>query len=460
MYIMVRMGAYMGVYWDTRTFYDSLPPQWLEPGPGGQNVLNAGVYPAKPAISREDFLSIVHYVDSLAPVTLQGPPDQLTVAASGAPFAEHPLYSGTQFQPLVSAVKIDERNHQILASFIQQDVVRLSSNGKELGRLGTGTSVVDIDIAPDGRISMSDIGSMKGSDAPKGSFVSAPSFNALKQKPDLAFGPLMRPVQGEWFDADRDGDADLLVCEFGYHLGSLSLYRNQGSKYEKEVLFGDDGATRVHVADINGDGFPDFFALFANADEGIDLFTNDGTGHFTRKRLFRFSPTYGSTALQVLDWDSDGDTDLLYGNGDNADFPPVYKPHHGIRLYTNDGQGNFSQTFYLPLSGVYGLQPRDYDLDGDMDIATVSFYPNYQNRITDSFVYFRNDGGNTFSPFSIANTGTSRWMVMDSGDLDGDGDADIILGAFNVKSSDAEESLYQEWMKNDVPLLWLENTAK
>ena len=54
----------------------------------------------------------------------------------------------------------------------------------------------------------------------------------------------------------------------------------------------------------------------------------------------------------------------------------------------------------------------------------MAFYPNYQGRSEESFIYFENTGGEgyNFAPHTVPQVNISRWMVMDAGDLDGDGD--------------------------------------
>ena len=133
-----------------------------------------------------------------------------------------------------------------------------------------------------------------------------------------------------------------------------------------------------------------------------------------------------------------------------------------MRIYSLGEDLKLEELVYLPMNGAYGTETRDYDQDGDLDIAAVAFYPNYQGRAEESFIYFENTGGEgyNFAPHTVPQVNTSRWMVMDAGDLDGDGDEDIVLGGFNVRSSDASEEMYQRWMANYIPLLILENTLK
>ena len=72
------------------------------------------------------------------------------------------------------------------------------------------------------------------------------------------------------------------------------------------------------------------------------------------------------------------------------------------------------------------------DGDGDMDMLAIAYFPDYAKSKEESLVYLENQGdlkfkASTFPEVNIA----GRWLVMDKGDLDGDGDTDVVLGAFN-----------------------------
>jgi hypothetical protein len=134
-----------------------------------------------------------------------------------------------------------------------------------------------------------------------------------------------------------------VVCEFGNLIGSLSWLENKGdNKYERHIIRAVPGAIRAYVNDYNHDGLPDLWVLFAQGDEGIFLFTNQGHGRFTQQTLIRFPPCYGSSSFELVDFNKDGYPDILYTCGDNADFSPVLKPYHGIYIYLNDGHNHFT----------------------------------------------------------------------------------------------------------------------
>lgn len=461
-HILVRMGAYMGVYNDNVQYYDSVPEKWLEPGIGGARVRAAGIYPAQPVINRADWEALRDYILKHAPTATTAAPGMLPISHSLDRFKATVLRPDAELQPLVTAVAIDPTHRNALhVAFLQQSLLEMSVTGQVRQQVEGLYAPVFIHHTAQG-ITLAEIGSMKGSDHPKGSIQRYASFGSISSKrPDVRFDSLMRPVMARWADLDQDGDEDVVLAEFGYHLGELSWQENLGNgRFTRHTLYPDDGTVAIHVADFTGDGLPDILSLKANADERVDLYTNKGGGQFEAQMLLRFNPTYGCTALEVVDWDRDGKLDFLVANGDNGDYPPILKPNHGIRLYRNQGNAQFAQAQYWPMNGAYGLRVRDFDLDGDPDLAAVSFYPDYKSRPDEAFVYFENQGQQQFKASTFADVGRGRWMVMDAADADGDGDDDIVLGAFNVKSDDCSEATYDQWMQDNVPVMFLENLTR
>ena len=192
---------------------------------------------------------------------------------------------------------------------------------------------------------------------------------------------------------------------------------------------------------------PDIWVLFAQAQEGIFLFTNKGKGaegvpsggvpssgvsHFDEKEILRFSPVHGSSYFEMTDLNNDGFKDILYTSGDNADYSThLLKNFHGVYGYLNDGKNGFKQQFFFPIHGCFKAIARDFDKDGDIDIATISYFPDIKNQPKEAFVYLENKGNLSFKPFTIKEANAGNWLVMDAADIDADGDEDIVLGNFD-----------------------------
>ncbi|MBI1344418.1 MAG: CRTAC1 family protein [Terrimonas sp.] len=118
-----------------------------------------------------------------------------------------------------------------------------------------------------------------------------------KEEKDLDAYLDFEDVAALFFDADHDGDNDLLVCPGGNDLPSnsremqLRLYKNDGQgNFSIDVKAFPVTGMNIAVAtaqDFNGDGYTDLFigARNTTGQYGVDpesyLFVNDGTGHFT-----------------------------------------------------------------------------------------------------------------------------------------------------------------------------------
>ncbi|KKN84084.1 hypothetical protein LCGC14_0292910 [marine sediment metagenome] len=280
--------------------------------------------------------------------------------------------------------------------------------------------------------------------------------------PKLLISNLQRPVAMGYGDLDNDGLEDVVACEFGDLTGKLVWYKNDGSNnYTSNILNTKPGAISAIIKDYNNDGLNDIFVLMSQGDEGIFYYENQGNGIFNEKRLLSFLPLYGSQYMELVDFNNDGFDDIIYVSGDNADKTPVLKDYHGVYIFLNDGELNFQQAYFYQQNGAYKAMPRDFDLDGDLDIAAISYFPDYRSYPEESFVYLENKGDLTFEAFSFPESTKGRWIVMDAEDMDDDGDIDIALGSnVNFLAKDDTTGLSKKWLKESPSIIILENTTK
>jgi hypothetical protein len=152
----------------------------------------------------------------------------------------------------------------------------------------------------------------------------------------------------------------------------------------------------------------------------------------------------------------DGFKDIIYTCGDNADYSTGLKSYHGVYIYLNDGKNNFTEKFFFPINGCYKAVARDFDNDGDLDIATISFFADYEHQPEEGFVYLENQGNLDFKPYSLPATKNGRWLTMDVADYDHDGKPDIILGNFSLLST--FQQIKTNW-KEGPAFMILKNTG-
>ena len=246
--------------------------------------------------------------------------------------------------------------------------------------------------------------------------------------PDSDFNICSLPVASEVIDLNADGEKDLIICQFGHHTGKLSWF-DGGEPGKEHILKSEPGSRRVEAHDFNDDGKPDIMALMAQSKEELILFTNQGQNKFSEKIIYQFPPVYGVSYFELADFNGDGHPDILLTNGDNWDLSPIRKYYHGIRILMNDGRNNFTIAQFFPFYGASKAVARDFDKDGDLDIAAIAFYDDPKEQ-ANTFLYLENKGGLKFSSSSIPAAENGKWITMEACDFDRDGDQDIILGSF------------------------------
>jgi hypothetical protein len=66
--------------------------------------------------------------------------------------------------------------------------------------------------------------------------------------------------------------------------------------------------------------------------------------------------------------------------------------------------------------------------DGRLDVAAVSFFPDWRAKMPETFVLLENRGALRFRPFTLEQARWGRWLSLHAGDLTGDGRLDLVLG--------------------------------
>ena len=109
--------------------------------------------------------------------------------------------------------------------------------------------------------------------------------------------------------------------------------------------------------------------------------------------------------------------------------------------------------------GATRFTADDFDEDGDIDIALISSFPDYEENSDFSFVYLENKDAENFKfeMYGLDEPSLGRWLLIDSGDIDGDGDIDIVLSTFSYYFTPVPELLEKTWQKSNLDLLVLEN---
>ncbi len=395
-------------------------------------VMEAGVYPENPVLAPEDFKKIVdYYIQNALEKPL--PQAKKVLAAVGLKGFEVKSVPSSQQIPMVTMVRFRPENKTLYVGLREDNRIDIFDlKHHRIDSLKINSPVSDIHFGKDNSTQILTMGIMDPNNQKKGSLG---EINALKQPKNL-IQKLERPVQMTYSDFNQDGKEDVLICSFGNDVGKLAWYEN--GSMEEHLLKLIPGSRTTIIKDMNNDKLPDILTLTTQAREGILLFINKGNGKFEEQQLLEFPSVYGSSYIDLVDFNKDGFMDILYTNGDNADLSICLKNYHGIRIYLNDGKNHFKEKYFYPMYGAAKAMAADFDLDGDMDIAAISFFPDEKQKPYEGFLLFDNQGDMNFkiSTFKEANQG--KWMVMDVADMDADGDSDIVLGSFYKKNLSGE----------------------
>lgn len=219
-----------------------------------------------------------------------------------------------------------------------------------------------------------------------GQFLTVPSQDEVWQGYDALLGD---------FDADGDLDAITEGIEAGYR-----LWLNDGSgQFANSGKPGPMLAKSELAGDFDADGDLDVIT------DDLTLWRNDGTGGFSKSQI---SAPFDSSVRHSGDYDNDGDLDFILSSYPNS------------RLWLNDGSGGFQpgeETFPPEVDLAF-----DVDSDNDLDLLARVGYDG--ERI---IAIFLNDGtGHFVRAQEELRVSNSRHQLV--GDLDNDGDLDLMLG--------------------------------
>ncbi|MBX2815504.1 MAG: VCBS repeat-containing protein [Saprospiraceae bacterium] len=233
-------------------------------------------------------------------------------------------------------------------------------------------------------------------------------------------------------EAAVSGAKPLFAVDVDALPSSVKHEENVFSDFDHEILqlsMLSTQSPKILTGDFTGDQLEDFILLGA-FDEMDRLFVQDASGSFSERytRAFDLTKVFESTCGDLADFDGDGDLDLMLGAGGNESTRDGQL--YTLRYFVNDGQGTLTldNSGIPPVVGNWSVvSAQDWDKDGDQDLFLgARVVPgNYGLPPRSYLLENRNGQYQDVTPGSLAGAG----MITDAiwTDREGDGDPDLVV---------------------------------
>ena len=258
-------------------------------------------------------------------------------------------------------------------------------------------------------------------------------------------------------DVTGDGELDAIVASFGRDDGSgeniegnnMTIFQGNGdftfqaspvTTLAPEIQF---IPTAAAVVDFDGDGILDIAATVPGVplefgqpqpEGGLYVFKGTGAGGFNAPNILG---TGGALPINIqsADLDANGKLDLVIANAGDPNANPEFKDDSVGVLMNFSNPGSISFGVINPLTtntyGPFATAIADYDLDGNLDIASVNY--GGQALSPQAFVsFYKGNGTGGFTPGPSpatfnTNTGFGGGQYLAAGDFDGNTTPDLIV---------------------------------
>ncbi len=253
--------------------------------------------------------------------------------------------------------------------------------------------------------------------------IASGSFQIENNNSRLRFTPSTLFSAGEWFTvsiskAVRNQAGENMVKGYAWNFwiktlpGTLNLTETSRIT-ARRTAEGHIQSYGSHGADLNKDGFSDFFVPNEISND-CRVFMNNGAGGYSAFTVYPIPNGSRPSTNESADFNADGNLDIAVGNSTSD----------SVTVFLGNGSGGFlSIRNYRASGGIRGLAVSDLDGDGDMDIVTA-------NRSGNDIAMLLNNGSGVFTSRTVMDANGNAETACATADANNDGILDLFVGAY------------------------------
>ena len=237
---------------------------------------------------------------------------------------------------------------------------------------------------------------------------------------------------------DMDSDIDVFASVDYYPNNGFYWFErlnDYGTQWELHEICSENQPDRVFSIDFDGDGDLDLAGIYTHSgSKSISWWENQNGGlTWVKHVVSEVSMAHGMTSLDVADCDNDGDYDIACGSFSDS-----------VYLFVNQGNDlwEFHGIEYESEGDLRTVSFADIDGDNSLDIVTGTLSS------SSNIVWFRNTGNVSSWEMHIVTIAPGYAYPAMAGDIDGDGDVDIVASTEDAIRDDSRYS----WWENVDPL--------
>ncbi|MCS6808848.1 MAG: FG-GAP-like repeat-containing protein, partial [Bacteroidota bacterium] len=223
--------------------------------------------------------------------------------------------------------------------------------------------------------------------------------------------------------ADMDGDGDMDIVAYPNATGDVRVYRNHGGgMFTVASIISLPTFAKLCLADVDVDGDIDILLSSTAPASTVQIFLNTGVGTFDATPNFTYALGGVAVAniLRVGRFNNDEYPDIVVGSLNSSDI--------FVMLNQANGTGAYNPPTAYNTGGALHTLPLVADFDGD------NLHDIVVEKTSDDdpkMLFYKGNGAGAFtlqssSPLMQHRTAMGQYLPSVVGDIDGDGDIDIV----------------------------------